>query len=641
MNMKLKSKVVILLFICISVLSQAQKKSNEENANYANQLKQKYSKSSAIILKVDKTFDFSIEKDQVKVMESSNEEIMSLRYNSDLRRSIFYDINSTISDNKVRSEKNKVLKIVPTCGNYQLDDVFYSDLMICVYPFSFINLGEIKKFEYIKTINDIRYLTSLYFNDNYPVKSCNYTFNVPSWLDVEFKEINCINFKIEKKITKDAKKGLTTYNFSVSDLDEFLQEPNSFEISHTYPHILVIAKSFVDKEGKKNNIIGNIKDLYGWCYQLASQLKNDNAVIKPTVDKLIANSKTDLDKIKSIYYWVQDNIRYIAFENGIAAYKPAEAADVFKKKYGDCKGMANLTKSMLKLAGFDARLAWIGTSSIPYDYSIPSLAINNHMICCVILNNKRYYLDATEKYIGLNDYAERIQGRTVMVEDSKNYILDTIPELNNERNLNITQFKLSMDNNNFTGKCIQNFRGESHQGILYYLNNNEKETQKKLTDYLVTKGDKNIIANGITSSDQNDKENPYNIEADVVINNKISHFDNDYYLDIDFYKDFSSKIFKDKRTSDINFDEKINRKTLISIAIPTNMKVKQMPTSLEISESSFHIMVNYSVKENIISYEKTISIPNGWIPKGEVDKWNNAIKTLSEKYNENIVLTQI
>src|SRR6185295_4790856 len=124
-------------------------------------------------------------------------------------------------------------------------------------------------------------------------------------------------------------------------------------------------------------------------------------------------------KIKSIYYWVQDNIRYIAFESGIAGFQPANADQVYKNKYGDCKGMANLLAAMLKIGGYDSRLTWIGTKDIPYDYSIPSLCINNHMICSVMLKDSLYFLDGTETYISMGDYADRIQGRPAMIQNGK------------------------------------------------------------------------------------------------------------------------------------------------------------------------------------------------------------------------------
>jgi hypothetical protein len=59
--------------------------------------------------------------------------------------------------------------------------------------------------------------------------------------------------------------------------------------------------------------------------------------------------------------------------------------------------MANLMTEMLKLAGLEAYMTWIGTRHIPYDYTLPSLAVDNHCISTVILGGKEYYLDGTEK----------------------------------------------------------------------------------------------------------------------------------------------------------------------------------------------------------------------------------------------------
>src|SRR5690606_29442469 len=111
---------------------------------------------------------------------------------------------------------------------------------------------------------------------------------------------------------------------------------------------------------------------------------------KADVLKLTESAKTSEEKIKSIYYWVQDNIKYIAFEDGISGFRPDAAQNVLVNRYGDCKGMANLTKEMLKVAGFDARLAWIGTNRIPYTYELPSLAVDNHMICVVYAEGREF-----------------------------------------------------------------------------------------------------------------------------------------------------------------------------------------------------------------------------------------------------------
>ena len=78
--------------------------------------------------------------------------------------------------------------------------------------------------------------------------------------------------------------------------------------------------------------------------------------------------------------------------------------------------MANLLKAMLIEAGFDARLTWIGTKRIAYDYSTPSLAVDNHMICSLVKDGEIIFLDGTEKFNSLGEYANRIQGKQVQLK---------------------------------------------------------------------------------------------------------------------------------------------------------------------------------------------------------------------------------
>ena len=204
-------------------------------------------------------------------------------------------------------------------------------------------------------------------------------------------------------------------------------ENSSPGITYTSPHIMLITQQ-AQVDETTVTYFKNTDDQYKWYASLVKQIGNDDAVIKTKALEIVQGKTTDMDKIKAIYFWVQQNIRYLAFENGIAGFRPEKAQEVLRKKYGDCKGMANLTKCLLTSQGFDARLCWIGTNHIAYDYSIPSLSVDNHMICAVKYKNKLYFLDATETNIGFEEYAERIQGRQVLIENGDKYMLEHVPQ---------------------------------------------------------------------------------------------------------------------------------------------------------------------------------------------------------------------
>src|SRR2546423_317640 len=136
---------------------------------------------------------------------------------------------------------------------------------------------------------------------------------------------------------------------------------------------------------------------------------NDKEKIRETVAKITAGHANDLDKIKAIYYFVQDKIRYIAFEEGYSGYIPSSAQAVLDNKYGDCKGMANLLTEMLKLSGYDAHFTWIGTRAIPYPQSMLALCVNNHAITTSDLNNREIPVTISGDII-LKNLVQTIEG---------------------------------------------------------------------------------------------------------------------------------------------------------------------------------------------------------------------------------------
>lgn len=344
---------------------------------------------------------------------------------------LFYYDEMSIDNLKVLNAEGKDAKPEKLCMPYQEESIFHSDLKLCVIKFQMTDKGKPFKVSYQNNYRDVKYLTSFYFNNHIPAVERVIQFNVPSWLELDLREFNFAGNSIEKTSAKEG--DITKISFRIKDAQAHVREPSSPNHAISYPHLISVTKAFTEN-GSRNILFESVKDVYGWYSSVCSDIGNKPEELKGKVTELTFGKKTDIEKIEALFYWVQDNIRYIAFEEGIMGFKPDAAQNVYNKKYGDCKGKANLLKEMLKLAGYDARLTWIGTSDLPYDYSLPSLSVDNHMICTVILNGKRYFLDGTEDYIALNDYAQRIQGKQVLIEDGKNHIIDKVPEFSADRN---------------------------------------------------------------------------------------------------------------------------------------------------------------------------------------------------------------
>ena len=96
-------------------------------------------------------------------------------------------------------------------------------------------------------------------------------------------------------------------------------EENSPGPTYIYPHLLVMCKS-ATVGGQSFKYFGHVADQYDWYRSLVKNVDSNNEVINAKAKELTAGLSTDIDKIKAIFYYVQDNIRYIAFEDGMAGF---------------------------------------------------------------------------------------------------------------------------------------------------------------------------------------------------------------------------------------------------------------------------------------------------------------------------------
>jgi hypothetical protein len=603
----------------------------------ATELQQKYKESEAAILQSETTYTF--EKDPklaAKVTETKIRKLLSLRYNYNLLQTEVYDYNSAIEKFHAESTlKQKAGEGTQLCGTYTTEGYFFDDSKFCTHQLKLKELGEVWTVNVVKKINDPKYLTSVFFQEKYPLLNKKISFVIPDGVEVELKEFNFAGYTITRS---ERQEGVNTViEFTGKDLPGLETENMQRGIQHNHPHVLVLVKSVI-VAGKKTNILASTKDLYAWCSALTRQLQPDQKVFKNTLDQLVKDKKTDEDKIKAIYYWVQDNIRYIAFEDGIAGFKPDEAQHVFEKRYGDCKGMANLMKEMLRAGGYDARLTWIGTKRILYDHPIPSLAVNNHMICTVLLGEKKYYLDATEKYIPFGENAERIQNRSVMIEDGDNFILDKIMESDKNHDLDFRKITAEINGDNLEGKYKIDLKGEPKKNFLYSYHYTKSDKRDEFVSNFITTNNKNIKTSNVNLPDLEERSGSLQLECGYTSNGAVSSFNNEYYVDIDPTKNFKDLVIKDTRQSDLDFGEKVYKRAAIELNIPEGYTVSNLPENINISDPEFSFIINYKQEGNKIIYTKELNIPQGIVRKNSFPQWNDAIKKLNKAYEDQIIL---
>ncbi len=230
--------------------------------------------------------------------------------------------------------------------------------------------------------------------------------------------------------------------------------------------------------------------------------------LKKTIDSLTSKTKTDEEKVKNIYYWVQKNIKYVAFEDGLGGFVPREANDIFEKKYGDCKDMASIITAMLNHAKLPGYLTWIGSRDIPYTYDeMPSPNCDNHMIAATEINKKLYFLDATSSFTPLGLPTSFIQGKEAMVRKSNTaYEIIKVPVVEAAKNNFNESLDITFNNTILKGNGLFEVTGLLKVNFVWkFIGKEGEELQNTVKSYL-QKGNNKFILNDFKIKNLNEKD---------------------------------------------------------------------------------------------------------------------------------------
>ncbi|SFD64729.1 Transglutaminase-like superfamily protein [Chitinophaga sp. CF118] len=585
-------------------------------------------------------YQYSSKQRQVTVSELIEKTYICNSFRSTIPYGETYNNQEEIKDIRIIVDGKNARSIKPTCDYMNINSYFYTDARMCYFDLPFVQKGSMSKVIIEKEIKDPRYLSTAYFTDNYPARVKKITVIVPRWMEADIHPYNFEGQNITVKKQYDSKKDADIYTYTANNMPAMKKNPMSPGASWLWPHIMICSKA-ANNDGNKSEYFATTADLYKWYHSLTQQLNSDTAVLDERAKKITEGITDKWEQLKAVFYWVEDNIRYIAFEDGIAGFKPDEAHEVMRKKYGDCKGMANLTKALLQRCGFDARLCWIGTNHIMYDYSIPSLCVDNHMICAVNYKGKWWYLDATEGYMQPGVYAERIQGRQVMIENGDKFLLEHIPVTKPEQNSRLFKEELRVDGNNMTGKILYKYDGESKTDLLNNIHSLKKDRLQTALENYITNSNMHYKISNMQTSSLDQRDGNLEVNFDLVYQDAVSSFGQEMYIDIDYNKEFNNAIIDTvKRRVDLRFSSKDNFITETDLIMPAGYKAATLPENLHIVNPKFTFDVTYAVKDNKICYRKKLTIINTYLQKSDFLEWNKAIASLSKKYLEQITLVK-
>jgi hypothetical protein len=266
-----------------------------------------------------------------------------------------------------------------------------------------------------------------WFQDRDPVLEATFTLDAPADYQYRWKTYNIDLQPTEKKAEGRLIRTWTARDVTPIVLEDDMVAPDDIAAK------LLIANNKISAWAEVSDKCNDVKTWEGlgncW-HDMITNKQELTPEVKEVAVEIGKTAKTETEKLKAVWKWLNDNVRYVGLERGLAGWVPLSAHVVCTKKYGDCKAVAGLISVLCRELGMKADPILIGTRPQlgQLDTKMPGPFYFNHSIARVEADGKVYWMDATHRNLDYKTTPSRNQGVHVVVArpEGKSF-LDFIP----------------------------------------------------------------------------------------------------------------------------------------------------------------------------------------------------------------------
>lgn len=542
----------------------------------------------------------------------------------------------TVNLIKGKDKKTEVAKV--SDRKYNRQNIFDSDLKI--KEFTFANLTQNSR----KVVKH-----KVLFKDPYLLHRFNLTsttapsvkrqliLNYPENVKISYKAFNTEMYHFE--VVNSSKKGQNTLSISIVDPKILKFDGNNPGILYEMPHIHFWIDNYTI-EGKKHEVLGTVEKLYTYYLNFIRKINTqEDPDLKKFTLELIKNDNSTAEKLKSIFNWVQKNIKYIAFESGYEGFVPREASEVFKRKFGDCKDMTSIICEMAKYANIpNVNFTWIGSRELPYTYEeLPTLAVDNHMIASYLNGDEVIFLDATDSHVPFGQPSSFIQDKEALIAQGNSFIIKKVPTVTANSNKTIDVIQLTLENSTLVGNGIVSMNGLVGTKYRNMIGDNQR-LRTEFIKNLVEKGNDKFKLKEFKEQNFDNDDKPYEVYYNFELDNYMVQSGNDLYLNLALNQPLVDQLLEGSRVMSYDLDMLENFETTLNLTLPENFKLAFVPEQVKFENDLIKYEITYTLNGDKLSLSYQVSNKKLMVTPKDFNTWNQSIKTLKQHLSENIIL---
>ncbi|MCD4834830.1 MAG: DUF3857 domain-containing protein [Bacteroidales bacterium] len=567
----------------------------------------------------------------VTIMNESglNYSRLALKYNKFFKvrnvKGNFYNQHGNI----IKKLKKDEVYDVPAISGYSL----YEDSRALVYDPNIKDYPFTAEYSYVIDFDGFLNYPDwgLYDDYNVSVQSKKLILNVPKDMNVRS---HYQNLEIKPEVTNN--KTNTIYYWRIYRLPAIQKEPFSPELRNFSEVLFLAPEEF--KIGGSSGSMESWTTFGDWVYELNEERNILNDETRKTIQDLVKDAKTDLEKIEILYKYMQKKTRYVNIAVGLGGWQTEEAKVIDRLSYGDCKALSNYMQSLLKIIGVESFYTLVRAGhTAPYILSDFPMNQFNHAILCVPLESDTVWLECTNQKIPAGYIGKFTDDRdALIIKDNESKLVHTkiytIEENKTKREVNIDLNASGQSKANI----LTTYIGLKTDEIYSVVDATDKDKKLYLYDKInipdFTLVDYNYqICDGLIPE--------IDEEVNLNVNNYGSIMGERIIVPINLMNKIDNLPRKVKnRNNDVFIRRSSCEIDSVNYSIPENYSIESVPENLEIASVFGEYKTEIENKNGIIIYKRTLIINKGEYAPDSYEELRDFMSKISKADNIKFVL---
>lgn len=468
-----------------------------------------------------------------------------------------------------------------------------------------------------------------YFQDVIPVVKSSFQISYPKNKKISFKFTGIDSGKIEliKKIDNSAET-LTTEIYTLENVEPIIPEPYM-------PNMNDI------KYGFHYSLLDGWEHLFNYYRKIQKERMIVTPEIKEIVDKIKKNAADDTGLMAEIFYWVENNIKYISVKSSTSsgwAGHPAE--ETLKKKFGDCTDVSILYSTMLNYAGIEAYPVIVQTNDAGELVSEIPVPDGNHCITEIRYGGKIFYIDPTSETYRF----PFLRGDDIDIK-AVNYIKGEIGRTQTpgpEDNMKSSDMEIILTSEGSAGCSIKNFYTGPYEAGLRnaWRHIKKEETRKVMQNYI-----SNLCSLGIyedfSISDLYDLTKQIAMEIKFKVRKIWEEAGSLRIIQTPGIEKSFDEITLKSRKYDILYGNLSAKNFNVKFILPQELNIKFLPEKIIVDNEYIFYSGSYvyNAKDNSIYFSEKLRVRKMRVPAEKYEFYKNELQKIVKFSKQRVFLT--